>query len=97
MHSVPVVQVLQALVIIRLLPWIGKQPFGVSYWAFSFSVTAFAIAALLLIERGDSRPVLLLAPLLFAAASVIIALLAFATVRDWTRGQLLPARTLEAR
>jgi len=92
-HALLGYAVLQALVLIRLLPWIREQPFGVSYWAFGFGVTALAIAPLLMIQRGDSGPVLLLAPPLFVAANVIIALLAVGTVRYWLRAERLPAPT----
>lgn len=36
---------LQALVLLRLLPWVARQPFAPSYWAFSFGVTALSADA----------------------------------------------------
>jgi tellurite resistance protein len=68
-----------------------EQPFGASYWAFSFGVTSLAGAALRMIQRGDAGPVLVLAPLLFAVANVTIAVLAVGTIRQWARGRLLSA------
>lgn len=81
---------LQALVLLRLLPWIHKQPFGASYWGFSFGVAALAIAPLLMIERGDVGPAAMLAPSLFVFANVIIGLLAMNTLHLLLRGRLLP-------
>jgi len=81
---------LQALVLLRLLPWIHKQPFGASYWGFSFGVAALAIAPLRMIERGDVGPAAMLAPSLFVFANVIIGLLAMNTLHLLLRGRLLP-------
>ncbi|WP_158884162.1 dicarboxylate transporter/tellurite-resistance protein TehA [Rhodanobacter sp. L36] len=81
---------LQALVLLRLMPWIGKQPFAASYWAFSFGVTAIAIAPLRMIERGDIGPVATLAPWLFLFANVVIAVLSIGTLYLLIMGRLLP-------
>jgi tellurite resistance protein len=81
---------LQALLMLRLLPWILQQSFSPSYWAFSFGVTALAAAPLRMIERGDTGPAALLAPPLFIAANIIIALLAIATLKLLVRGRLVP-------
>lgn len=89
-HAMLGYALLQALLLLRLLPWIREQPFGASYWAFSFGITALAAAPLRMIERGDSGPVLLLAPVLFAAANIAIAVLAVGTIRQWVQGRLLP-------
>ena len=53
---------LQALVLLRLMPWVARQPFAPSYWAFSFGATALATDALRMVERGDKGAVALLAP-----------------------------------
>jgi tellurite resistance protein len=81
---------LQALVLIRLLPWIREQPFSASYWGFTFGVTALAAAPLRLIERGETGPLALLAPYLFVIANLIIAVMALATLNLLLRGRLLP-------
>ena len=83
--------IFQGLILLRLLPWIREQPFGVSYWAFSFGLTSLAGAPLRMLQRGDSGPISLLAPMLFAVANVTVAVLAVGTIRQWVRGQLLPA------
>jgi tellurite resistance protein len=46
--------VLQLLILLRLLPWIGAGGFTPSYWAFTFGITALATVPLKLLARGDS-------------------------------------------
>lgn len=70
-----------SLIMLRLLPWLMKQPFSIGYWAYSFGVTAMPLAALRFVERGETGIVATLALPLFAAANLIIALLVFATIR----------------
>jgi tellurite resistance protein len=82
--------VLQALLMLRLLPWILKQSFTPSYWAFSFGVTALATVPLRMVERGDTGPAALLAPPLFLAANIVIALLVIATLMLLVQGRLIP-------
>jgi tellurite resistance protein len=82
---------LQALVLLRLLPWILEQPLGASYWGFTFGVTALAVAPLLMMERGDAGPAATLAPLLFTVANVVIGVLSVHTLYLLLRGRLLPA------
>lgn len=81
----------QALLLLRLLPWITRQPFAPSYWGFSFGVAALPTLAMRLAERGDTGPALWLAPALFAAANLIIGALAWKTVGLLVQGKLLPA------
>ena len=83
---------LHGLVLARLLPWIARQPFAASYWAFSFGVAAMAIAALRLVERGiEAPPFVALAAALFVIANVVIGAIAVGTVWLLVRGRLLPA------
>ncbi|HEY0231845.1 MAG TPA: dicarboxylate transporter/tellurite-resistance protein TehA [Dokdonella sp.] len=81
---------LQALILIRLAPWIRQQPFGASYWAFSFGVTALPLAAMRMLEHGAAGAVAELALPLFAAANLFIAGLAVGTLVLLLRGRLLP-------
>lgn len=81
---------LQALVLLRLLPWVGRQPFSASYWAFSFGATALSAAALRMVERGGGGAVALLAAPLFVAANIVVAVLIVGTVRLAVQGRLLP-------
>ncbi|MDB5818112.1 MAG: C4-dicarboxylate transporter/malic acid transport protein [Rhizobacter sp.] len=86
----------QALLLMRLLPWIGAQGFAPSYWAFSFGVAALPTLAMLMVERGATGLVADLAPALFVAANVVFAMLVGQTLRLWLRGGLLPARVVIA-
>jgi hypothetical protein len=72
---------LQALVLLRLLPWIMRQPFSHSYWAFSFGLSALAAAPLRLMIRADAGVVATLAPFLFAAANIAIGLIVVGSLR----------------
>ena len=81
---------LQALILIRLLPWIRAQPFSAGYWGFTFGLSALAGAPVRLIERGETGPLALLAPYLFIGANVIILAMAVATLNLLVRGKLLP-------
>lgn len=79
---------IQALLLLRLLPWIREQPFAPSYWAFSFGVTALANAALIMAGRGEAGPAATLAPFLFVGANAVILLLAAGTLVQLLRGGL---------
>jgi tellurite resistance protein len=82
--------ILQALVLLRLLPWILQQPFTASYWAFTFGVTALATAPLRLVARGDTGAMATLAPYLFIGANLVVGLIAIGTLRLVAQGRLLP-------
>lgn len=71
---------LQALLLIRMLPWIMEQPFAPSYWAFTFGATALATAPLRMVERGDVGAMASLAPYLFTAANLTVSLIAAGTL-----------------
>jgi tellurite resistance protein len=80
----------QALLLLRLLPWIREQAFVPGYWAFSFGVAALPTMALRMLERGATGPVEWAAPVLFIAANVIIGILVVKTLGLLVRGELIP-------
>lgn len=82
--------ILQALILLRLLPWLLKQPFTASYWAYSFGVAALTTTPLRMIAHGQSGPVTQIAPVLFGAANIVIGLIALGTIRLLLQGRLLP-------
>lgn len=83
----------QAALALRLLPWIGRQPFLPSYWAFSFGVVALATMALKLHARApDVLTWRVLAPVLFGGANLILGLLIVRTVWLTVSGRLLGGR-----
>ena len=83
----------EALLLVRLLPWIREQGFVPGYWAFSFGTAALPALAMRMVDRGATGLVADLAPVLFAAANVVFALLIAGTVRLLARGRLLPLTT----
>lgn len=80
----------QAVLLLRLLPWIGHQPFGPGYWAFSFGVAALPTLAIRLSVQRPGTALDWAAPILFVAANVVIAGLLVGTIVLLTRGRLLP-------
>jgi tellurite resistance protein len=80
---------LQALILVRLLPWTAAAGFVPGLWGFSFGASSIAAAPLRFVERGGVGAVASLAPWLFAAANLFIAFLAIGTIRLWLQGRLL--------
>lgn len=81
--------IVQALIVLRLMPWI-RQPFTPSYWAFTFGVTAIAAGTMRFAERGGDAVFVALAPVLFGVANVVVGGLFVATAVAALRGRLLP-------
>lgn len=88
---------LQALLLLRMLPWIMQQPFAPSYWAFTFGATSLATAPLRMVELGAAGAVATLAPYVFAAANLTVALIALGTLRLLGRYWLAARRIAYAR
>lgn len=82
--------VMQALILLRLLPWIRKEPFAPSYWAFTFGATALATAPIRLVALGDDGAVRYLAPVLFVFANLVVLVVAAGTLHRLSTGRLLP-------
>jgi tellurite resistance protein len=88
--------VLQALILLRLLPWILREPFAPSYWAFTFGVTALATAPIRLLVLGDDGLIRYLAPLLFVFANLVVLIVTagtlyrFVEAHKWTSGAKVP-------
>ena len=80
----------QALVLLRLLPWIREQAFVPGHWAFSFGIAALPALAMRMAERGATGLVAGIAPVLFVAANVVFAILVVMTLALLGRGRLLP-------
>ena len=82
--------VFQALLMLRLLPWIVRQPFAPSYWAFTFGLSAIATSFLRFVERGVPGPISAAAPYVFLAVNAAIDSIAVGTLWLLLRGRLLP-------
>lgn len=83
---------LQLLMLARLLPWVSDQPFSVSYWGYSFGVTAISTGALQMALRGGSEAISTLAPVAFVISNAAIAVLTVGTLTRILQGRLLPPR-----
>jgi tellurite resistance protein len=92
-HALVGYGLLQALLLLRLLPWIMEQPFAVSYWSFTFGATALATAPIRMVGHGDTGAIAVLAPYLFAGANIAVGLIAFGTLRLIAQRRLLRQAT----
>lgn len=88
---------LQALLLIRLLPWILKQPFAPGYWAFSFGITALSGDALQMTSRGLTGAIADMAPVVFVFTNVVMAVLIVGTIVRAAQDKLLPTAPTPAR
>ena len=79
---------LQGLVLVRIAPRLRAQRFAPSYWAFTFGVTASALAPLRMTARGTSD-LGWLAVALFLVANLVVGSIAVGTVVLALRGRLL--------
>jgi tellurite resistance protein len=79
---------LQALIVLRLLPWIRQQPFAPSYWALTFGIGSLSLAAEHMTARGLTGPVAILAPFLFVVANLVIGSIALGSIVQLARGRL---------
>lgn len=81
---------LAASVMARLVPWLKQQPFGAPYWAYSFAIAALPLGALRMVERGAGSTVVMLAPVLFGLANLLIAGFVVGTVLRLVQGRYVP-------
>jgi tellurite resistance protein len=80
---------LQALVMLRLVPWLRQQAFSPAAWAYTFGVSALPLAALRFVERGQAGPIACLAIPLFIGANLVIGWITLQTLRLAFTGRLL--------
>lgn len=82
--------ILQAMLLLRLSRWIAEQPFGPSYWAFTFGATALAGAMVKLTPADAGGAIAILAPVVFVLANILVIAIAIGTLVLLMRGRLLP-------
>jgi tellurite resistance protein len=80
----------QALLLLRLVPWIRAQGFATGFWAFSFGTAALPALAMRMVDRGATGLVADLAPALFIVANGVFAILVAGTLGLLGKGTLLP-------
>ncbi|MBF7015054.1 dicarboxylate transporter/tellurite-resistance protein TehA (plasmid) [Novosphingobium resinovorum] len=81
---------LQAALLLRMSRWISEQPFGASYWAFTFGATALAGAMVRLAPADHGGAIATLSPVVFALANIVVLGIAIGTLRQLFTGRLLP-------
>lgn len=89
-HALIGYAILQALIVIRLFPWLREAGITPAWWSFSFGAAALPTAAMKMIAAGDRGAVAVLAPYLFAAGNLMIAAIATVTIVLIARNRLLP-------
>jgi tellurite resistance protein len=72
---------LQALILIRLLPWLVQAELTPAWWSFSFGAASLPTAAMKLVAHRDAGAIATLAPYLFIAGNIAIAAIATATIK----------------
>jgi tellurite resistance protein len=82
--------IVEALILLRLLPWIAEQGFPMGFWAFSFGVAALGADAVRFVDRGAAGAWTWIAPLVFGLANLILLLLVFNSIRLLLAGRALP-------
>jgi tellurite resistance protein len=82
--------IFQLLLLIRLLPWIFKQPFAPSYWAFTFGLTALSGGGIQMSLRGVTGAIAELTPVLFAFTNLALGAIIVGTVALLLRRKLVP-------
>lgn len=80
---------LQLLFMIRLLPWYLKNSFNISFWSFSFGLSALANTALHLGHESSGGILHFLAMPLFVFSNTVISLLLVRTLLFFLQGKLL--------
>lgn len=83
---------LEAVVLIRLMPWIAGKSFTPGYWGSAFGATAFAMLALRLAEKGQVPIAREIAPWLFVGANLVVAFLIVGSVGLLVRKRLFTPR-----
>jgi tellurite resistance protein len=81
---------LQALILLRMAPWIWRGSFSPGYWAFTFGATALATAPIEMVVRGGSGAISVIAPVTFGLANLVVGFAAIGTLWLLFRGRLLP-------
>jgi tellurite resistance protein len=90
-HALLGYALLQLLILARLMQWIGKQPFDLSYWGATFGLTALANASLRMAGRGDGGAVLEVALCLFVTANVVVAAIGVRSLHWLAKGAISSA------
>jgi len=72
---------LQALILIRLLPWLVQAGLTPVWWSFSFGAASLPTAAMKLVAHRDTGSIAALAPYLFIVGNIAVAAIATVTIK----------------
>ncbi|WP_245489225.1 dicarboxylate transporter/tellurite-resistance protein TehA [Rhizobium ruizarguesonis] len=78
--------VLQLLILVRLMPWIRRESFDLSYWGITFGLTALTNASMIMAGRADGPLMVAIAPCLFLIANAVVLAIGVGSFR-WLMGQ----------
>jgi tellurite resistance protein len=95
-HALIGYALLQALILIRLIPWLLKADSTPAWWSFSFGAASLPTAAMKLVAHGDTGAISILAPYLFVAGNIVIAAIAAVTVKWMITSVRKPRAVLQA-
>jgi tellurite resistance protein len=90
-HAMVGYALLQALLLLRLWPWLRSAGATPAWWAFSFGAAALPTAAVKMVALGETGAVATLAPWLFVLGNVVIGCIIIMTCWLAICGRLLPA------
>ncbi|MBD9388602.1 dicarboxylate transporter/tellurite-resistance protein TehA [Agrobacterium sp. AGB01] len=83
--------VLQLAILLRLTPWILKQPFSASYWAFTFGLTAISTAGVKLASASEDPVLQFLSLSLFIMTNAGLFAIIAGSIILLAKGRFLPA------
>ena len=95
-HALIGYALLQALLFIRLIPWLLQSDLTPAWWSFSFGAASLPTAAMKLVAHGDAGVIATLAPYLFVAGNLVIAAIAAGTIKWAIQTARLPPRVLQS-
>jgi len=90
-HAMIGYALLQAALMLRLLPWLRQAGPSPAWWSFSFACAALPTAMIKLVAHGETGAVAQLAPWVFAAGNLAIGAIAAMTLMLLWQRRLLPA------
>lgn len=84
---------LQAAILLRLIPWIAKHGVSISYWSFSFGTTALATGMVKTAGLTEDPSMEVLAMLVFGLTNMIMMIILVETIFLASTGTLLTGKT----
>ncbi len=93
-HALLGYAILQLAIILRLLPWILRQPFSASYWAFTFGLTSISTAGIRVASSSTDSVLEGLSVILFGITNVGLIAICVGSVWLLVQARFLPAASI---